>query len=169
MKKETIEKLREFAIEEGILGRKLPKKPKLDAAYELNFPPNTPQPQKLTLIFPSEQNAILLQLGVQASPIHANAFRALDQNRQVEFFTEFKKALHLKNLLFSIDAQKLRWLIQDIMYEGPELTKNFFFRRIRLVFNMFMYTNALLGEYCGGKVGGGHVPSKTADTTSFYM
>lgn len=176
VRKETIEKLREFAIEEGVLGRKLPKKQGVDAVYEINFPPNSPRPQKIILIFPKDQNVGVLQLGVQASPQHATAFRKLSQERQVNFFIELRKLFHLQNVLFSINHQNLQWLISDVMYEGPELTKNFLFDKLWRIFNIFMYVNILLDEYCGSslkaglpKDGTGTDSDRDFTGTSLYM
>ncbi|MHA1718341.1 MAG: hypothetical protein ACTSXK_02335, partial [Promethearchaeota archaeon] len=59
---ELEEKVRDFAIDEGILGKTIPVNPKLDFGYELNFPPRSPKPMKILIIKPKEGKAVSLQI-----------------------------------------------------------------------------------------------------------
>lgn len=175
MKPETIEKLRDFAIEEGILGRKFPENAGLDAAFELNFPPNAPAPQKLALIFPTNQNFFLIEQATQVSPIHQQAFQNLSEEDKIQFFTNLKKFFLRQNLQYNIEVEMLRWRVSEIVYEGDELTKNLFFTQIRRVFNASIYANILIDELCRPKMSGAMMkdPNSTLDkstsNSSLYM
>ncbi|GAB4306193.1 MAG: hypothetical protein Kow0069_02710 [Promethearchaeota archaeon] len=171
--KRIIEQVREYAIEEGILGRKHPKNPNLDATYELHYPPNSPHPQRIMLLFPKDQNFFIIQMGVQVSPVHAKAFRALEGSEQAKFFSKLKREFHKLNALFSLDPKNLRWMLQEVIYEeGSDVSKNFFFERLRRVFNCAMFANTLLNEVCLPKMGSAGQDASVTDGesgTSLYM
>ena len=59
------EKIREYSIDEGILGKKLPDNPKLDFSYTINFPPNNPKPMKLMILKPKARKALIIQSNIQ--------------------------------------------------------------------------------------------------------
>lgn len=160
MKKQTIDKLREYCIEEGVLGRKLPKKPNFQAAYEINWPPNSPHPQKLTLVFPQDHDLVLIQQATQVSPPHKKAFQPLSDERKYQFLNDLKKAFLLHNVQYGIDLQQFRWFVTEVLYDGPELTKNYFFHQLRRVFNASIHANLLIDEACRPNMKGSAFPNR---------
>ncbi len=143
------ERLRDFAIDEGVLGKKLPANPKLDFAYEIKFPPQSPKPMKLILIKPKSTKAVTLQAPTQISPQHMKAFKQQGQQGLFKFFTILKKYVLTQNLLYNISVKDARYIILDSIYPDG-LTEDRFYLSVRKVFNAAVFMNLTLNEILSG-------------------
>ena len=142
---EIEEKIRDFAIQEGILGKPLPHDAKLEFGYEINYPPNSPQPVKIVALKPIDRKAVSFQIATQIAPPHVEALKKLGDNGIIRFFEMLKKFLLLQNLLYNIDVKNARYIISDIIYPDG-LTEQQFLTNIRKVFNASLYLNITLNE-----------------------
>jgi hypothetical protein len=143
---ELEEKIRDYAIDEGILGKKLPDNPKLEFRYTINFPPNNPKPMKLTVLKPKDRKAIMIQSNIQIRKEHVDAMNKKDPHGLRKFFIIFQKYMLTKNMLYNIDVKKFRYSIIDTIYPDG-LTEQFFYLTIRKVFNTSVFMNMTLMEF----------------------
>ncbi len=148
----------DYLLEEGILRKKFPKNPQIEFGYEIEYPPNptgrNPNSKILGIIKPKEKDYIIVQIATQISEPHIKALNSLPEDKKLSFFIDLKKALLLRNLMFSIDILKFRYLISDQIFieKNNVISKNDLFKSIKNVFNIALYANILLGEVCSGKI-----------------
>lgn len=145
MSKSIEEIVKDFAIDEGILGKRLPDNPKVEFAYELNFPPNSPKPMKLMLIKPKDLKSISIQAPTQISKPHVDAFNKMGKNMIFQFFNILKKYVITQNLLYNINMEKMRYVILENIYPDG-LTEDRFFLAVRKVFNAAVFCNITISE-----------------------
>jgi hypothetical protein len=151
---ELEEKVRDYAVDEGILGKNLPHDDKIEFGYELNFPPNSPNPMKIIVLKLKDRKALAFQLATQIAPPHVEALRKGNSQSINYFFTLFKKYMLTQNLLYNIDVQNYRYIISDTIYPDG-FTQQMFYTTIRKIFNASLYINMLLMDLIqgGGKEG----------------
>jgi hypothetical protein len=164
----VVNDLKDWAIDEGIMSIKLPQDPNLAFGFELKFPPNAPAQKKLLLLGPLGKDFIVLQLGTQMAPEHVEIFQNSPVERQVKFFSEMKKFFYARNLLYNLDAENFRWAVSDQIYYGS-LTKDFFLRTMRSVFNASLYVDEIMGEIILGGAGFGGSSGPTGPSSSLYL
>lgn len=152
VRSELEEKIRDWAIDEGILGKQLPRNPKIVFGYELNFPPNSPKPMRLMVIQPHGSKAISIQIATQIAKPHVEAIQKADSQGLLKFFVIFKKYMLTQNLLYNLDPKKARYVILDSIYPDG-MTQNLFYQTIRKVFNANVYINMYLMDIIAGNVG----------------
>lgn len=146
------EKIRDYAIDEGILGKSLPAEDnKLEFGYELNYPPNSPHPMKIMLIKLKDRKAVLLQLATQIAPPHIEGLKKVGTDGVFRYFEAFKKYMLVQNLLYNIDLQSSRYIISDTIYPDG-FTEDRFYLTVRKLFNASLYMNTLLMEMIEGKI-----------------
>ena len=143
---ELEEKIRDFAIDEGILGKKLPDNPKLEFRYIINFPPNNPKPMQLMILKPKDRKAIVIQRNMQISKGHVEAINKKNPSGMNKFFLIFQKYMLSKNMLYNIDVKKFRFSIIETIYPDG-LTEQFFYTTIRAVFNASVLMNMTLTDF----------------------
>ncbi|MCF2138697.1 MAG: DUF2299 family protein [Candidatus Lokiarchaeota archaeon] len=151
---ELEEKIRDWAIDEGILGKPLPPNPKVNFGYELTFPPNSPKPMRLMVIQPKATKAISIQIATQIAKPHVEEIQKSDPQGLLKFFFIFKRYMLMQNLLYNVDANNARYIILDNIYPDG-LTENQFYQSIRKVFNANVYINMQLIDFISGKHGAG--------------
>jgi hypothetical protein len=159
---ELEEKIVDFAVDEGILGRKIPqeKGSNLEFGYEINFPPNSPNPMKIVVLKVNDRKALALQLATQIAPPHVEALKK--GGKANLFFTIFKRYMLTQNLLYNIDVQNFRYIISDTIYPDG-LTQNYFYLIIRKIFNSSLYINMALMDVLEGTGGSGKKDSISDD------
>lgn len=143
------EKIRDYAIDEGILGKKLPNNPRIDFAYEINFPPQSPKPMKLLVIKPKDAKPISIQAPTRIAPNHMNILKQQGDQSLLKFFTILKKYVLNQNLLYNIAVKDARYIILDNIYPDG-LTEDRFYLSIRKVFNTAVFMNVTLNEIVAG-------------------
>ncbi len=148
---EIEEKIRDFGLDEGIIGRKMPENPNVEFAYELNFPPKSPKPMHLLTIKPKETKAIMIQAATQIAPQHVEALAKIDSKGLFKFFDFFKKYLLTQNLLYNIDGNNARYVILDSIYPDG-LSEHNFYLSVRKVFNAAVFVNIMLMEMIAGNI-----------------
>ncbi len=148
--KELKEKIMEYCLDEGILGKKAPENPKVDFAFELKFPPNSQRPMKMMLIKPKEKKAILIQIATQIAKKHVKALNKQDAQGVLKFFYHLKKYLLVQNLSYNIDAKNARYVISEVIYPDG-LNEHLFYKTLRKIFNTSLYVNMMLTEMISGK------------------
>jgi hypothetical protein len=146
------DKVRDWAIDEGILGKPLPANPKIVFGYEINFPPNSPRPMKLLMIQPTGSKAIAIQIATQIAKQHVEGLRKADPQGLLKFFVLFKKYMLQQNLLYNVDPKKARYVILETLYPDG-LNQNMFYQAVRKVFNANVYINMEMMEFIAGKIG----------------
>ena len=166
--REIISTLKDWAIEEGVMSIKAPDDPNFAYGFELKFPPNAPMQKLLQLLGPLHKDFLVLQLGTQMSPEHVDVFKNSPVEKQVKFFSKFKKFCYMTNVAFIIDGENLRWAISDQLYYGS-LTKNSFFRMIRKIFNTSLYIDEILGEIILGSANLSGNEGPGSPGSSLYM
>jgi hypothetical protein len=149
-KSELEEKIRDYCIDEGILGKSLPTDEKLEFGYEINFPPNNPHPMKILLLKMKDRKAIALQLATQVAPPHIEGLKKISPDGVGFFFNLVKKIMLQQNLLYNIDVQNARYIISETLYPDG-LTEDRFYLIIRRIFNTSLYINTLLQELLESK------------------
>ena len=147
------ETIRDYAIDEGILGKKLSDNPKLDFSYTINFPPNNPKPMKLMILKPKDRKAIIIQSNIQIRKEHVDAINKKDPLGLKKFFIIFQKYMLTKNMLYNIDLKKFRYSIIETIYPDG-LTEQFFYTTIRAVFNTSVFMNMTLMDFIMGAIPG---------------
>ena len=145
------EKIRDYAIGEGILGKAISSDDKLEFGYELNYPPNSPHPMKIMLIKLKDRKAVLLQLATQIAPRHMDGLKKVGSDGVFRYFEAFKKYMLVQNLLYNIDLQAARYIISDTIYPDG-FTEDRFYLTVRKLFNASLYMNTLLMEMIEGKI-----------------
>ncbi len=145
------EKIKDFAIDEGILGKKVPENPKLEFGYELNYPPRSPKPMRIMVIKPKETKAISIQIATQIAKPHVEAIKKKDSNGLMKFFMMFKKYMLTQNLLYNLDPKNARYIILENVYPDG-LTENAFYFAIRKVFNAAVLMNMTVNEMIAGVI-----------------
>jgi len=148
---ELEEKIRNYAIDEGILGKKGPDNPKLDFSYTINFPPNNPKPMKLMIIKPKDRKAIIIQSNVQIREDHVKAINKKDPQGLKKFFMLFQKYMLSQNMLYNIDLKKFRYSVIETIYPDG-LTEQFFYTTVRAVFNTSVFMNITLMDFIMGAI-----------------
>ena len=93
VRSELEDQIRDYAIDEGILGKAVPHDNNLEFGYELNFPPNSPQPLKILILKIRERKALAMQLATQIAPQHIEGLKGLGANGVLLFFEALKKVL----------------------------------------------------------------------------
>jgi hypothetical protein len=149
---ELEEQIVDYCVDEGILGKKLPKDDKLEFGYEVSFPPNSPTPMKIVVLKIKDRKAITLQLATQIAPPHVEALNKGGNQMINTYFTHFKKYMLIQNLLYNIDGKNFRFIILDTIYPDG-LTQNSFYLTVRKLFNASLYVNMLLVETIQGGSG----------------
>ncbi len=148
----------DYLLEEGILRKKLPSRPKIDFGFEIAYPPDprgmNPNTKLMVIIKPKEKDYIIIQIATQISEPHVKALNSLPEEKKFSFFILLKKALLLRNLMYNIDIRNYRYLISDQIFieKSDKISKNDLFKSIKNVFNIALYANILLGEVCSGKI-----------------
>ncbi len=140
-----MELVKDWAIEEGIMGKKIPPKNELEFGFELKFPPGAAFQKVIALICPKDKDFVVFQLAVQMSPEHVAILKNAPPEKQGKFFSKMRKFFCKQNLLPNIDLQNLRWAINDQVYFDG-LTKNVFFGTIRKIFITSLYIDQILAE-----------------------
>ncbi|RLI66555.1 MAG: hypothetical protein DRO88_01450 [Promethearchaeia archaeon] len=159
---ELEEKIRDWAIDEGILGKPLPSNPKVNFGYELNFPPNSPKPMRLMVIQPKGTKAISIQIATQIAKQHVEELHKSDPQGLMKFFVVFKRYMLMQNLLYNVDAKNARYVILENIYPDG-LNENMFYQAIRKVFNANVFMNMQLVEFITRKRGGGNISRSDTD------
>jgi hypothetical protein len=142
---ELEEKVKNFAIDEGILGKRLKANPKVEFAYELKFPPNSTKPMKLMLIKPKDLKCISIQAPTQIAKIHVDAFAKMGNNMILQFYNILKKYVLTQNLLYNINVKQSRYVILENIYPDG-LTEDRFYLALRKVFNAAVFCSVTLNE-----------------------
>ncbi len=166
--KKIMELVKDWAIEEGIMGKKFPAKDELEFGYELKFPPSAPFQKNIALVCPKDKDFVVFQLGTQMSPDHVTIMKNSSTEKQVKFFSKMKKFFYQQNLLYNLDIPNLRWAIIDqVHFDG--LTKTVFFTTLRRVFNTSLYIDQILAEIILEGSGTPSESSRTGPRSSLYM
>ena len=144
--------IQEYLIDEGILREKL-KNPKLEFGFLISFPPGLNNGHKLNVFMPKNKDFIIISLGTQINQNHVNALNSLGEKKTI-FFLNLRKIFLSKDVFFRIDVQNNRYEISDQIFlkKNNFISKISVFKGIRRVFNVAMYANTILQEYCMGKV-----------------
>jgi len=144
--------IREYLLDEGILREKI-KNPKLEFGFLISFPPGLNNGHKLNVFMPKNKDFIIISLGTQINQNHVNALNSLGEKKTI-FFLNLRKIFLSKDVFFRIDVQNNRYEISDQIFlkKNNFISKNSLFKGIRRVFNVAMYANTILQEYCMGKV-----------------
>ncbi len=146
------EKIMDYCLDEGILGKKVPDNPNIEFGFELNFPPNSPRPIKIMLIKPKDKKQILVQIATQVAPKQIEALNKSSPKGLMKFFYNVKKYLLYRNLSFNVDINNARYIISDIIYPDG-LTEHEFYKTLRSILNSSLYINIILQETIAGKGG----------------
>jgi len=166
--RDVAEMVKDWAIEEGIMSKKIPPKEELEFGFELKFPPSAPFQKSIALVCPKDKDLLVFQLGTQMSPEHATIIKESEPQKQVKFYSKMKKFFYQQNLLYNLDIPNLRWAIIDQVYFDG-LTKNAFFSTLRKVFNISLYIDQILAEIIlEGKTSASE-SSRTGPRSSLYM
>lgn len=166
--KKILELVRDWAIEEGIMGGKIHPKAEIEFGFELKFPPGAPFQKNVALVCPKDKDFLVFQLGTQMSPDHATIMKNTSPEKQVKFFSKMKKFFYTQNLLYNLDIPNLRWAIIDqVHFDG--LTKNVFFSTLRKIFNTSLYIDQILAENILEGGGAPNESSRTGPRSSLYM
>jgi hypothetical protein len=166
--KKIIELVKDWAIEEGIMGKKIPPKEGLEFGFELKFPPGAPFQKTIALVCPKDKDFLVFQLGTQMSPEHVGVMKNTPPEKQVKFFSKMKKFFYTQNLLYNLDIPNLRWAIIDQVHFDA-LTKNVFFTTLRKIFNTSLYIDQILAETILEGGGSPNESSRTGPRSSLYM
>ena len=144
--------IQDYLLDEGILREKL-KNPKLEFGFLISFPPGLNNGHKLNVFMPKGKDFIIISLGTQINQEHVNALNSLGEKKAI-FFLNLRKLFLSKDVFFRIDAQNNRYEISDQIFlkQNNAISKNSLFKGIRRVFNIAMYANTILQEFCMGKV-----------------
>lgn len=145
------EKVRDYAVDEGILGKSLPADEKLEFGYELNYPPGHPHPMKILALKMKDRKALAFQLATQIAPQHIELLKKIPNDGLGLFFNIFKKQMLATNCLYNIDFQNHRYIISETIYPDG-LTEDHFYRIIRKIFDASLLINTILMELIGGKL-----------------
>jgi hypothetical protein len=145
------EKIRDYTIDEGILGKKLPSDPKLEFGYEINYPPNSPKQMKIIALKQKDRKAVAIQIATQIAPVHVDALKKKGPHELIRFFIIFKKYMLMQNLLYNIDPKNARYIISDTIYPDG-LNEHNFHLILRKVFNTSMYMNMILMDLIAGNI-----------------
>jgi len=144
--------IQDYLLDEGILREKL-KDPKLEFGYLISFPPGLNNGHKLNVFMPKNKDFIIISLGTQINENHVNALNSMGEKKTI-FFLSLRKLFLSKDVFFRIDIQNNRFEISDQIFlkKNNTISKNSLFKGIRRVFNVAMYANTVLQEFCMGKI-----------------
>ncbi|OLS16290.1 MAG: hypothetical protein RBG13Loki_0113 [Promethearchaeota archaeon CR_4] len=166
--RDVAELVKDWAIEEGIMSKKIPPKEELEFGFELKFPPSAPFQKGIALVCPKDKDFLVFQLGTQMNPEHATIMKESPPEKQVKFYSKLKKFVYQQNLLYNLDIPNLRWAIIDqLHFDG--LTKNAFFTSLRKVFNTSLYIDQILAENILAGSSSPNESSRTGPRSSLYM
>ena len=150
--------IREYLLEETTI--KKISEAKLDFGIQFKFPHGSdtsgrPIGQNMAVFKPQGKELLIISLGTQVSEPHQKALDSLEEEKKMRFFVDLRKLFLIKNLMFRIDIQNVRYEISEPIFLSPKKvpSKNTFFKNVRKVFSCAAYCQILLNEYCSGKVG----------------
>ena len=150
------ESIREYLLDEGLFQKPI-NDSKIKFGFQFTFPPiSNPSEQKsysMIVFQPQNKDLIIVSIGTQISKPHINALKK-SKDGEVYFLMDLKKLFLLKNVFFRIDNDNYRYEISDQVFINQHeiISKNNFFVIVRKVYNIYAYSNLLLGDYCTGRI-----------------
>jgi hypothetical protein len=150
--------IQDYLLDEGLLRGKI-SDPKLDFGLQFIFPPGKDPlgrqiGRNMVVIQPKNKNLLTISLRVQISEPHKKALDSLEIEKKMNYFMDLRKSFLLKDVFYRIDMKNYRYEIMDQIFLNNDMfiSKNSFFKSVRKVFNVAVYSNIVLGEYCAGKI-----------------
>jgi len=150
--------IREYLLNEGHLRGNL-KDPKLDFGFRFEFPTGKtpdgkPTGRNFIVVRPKKKDFIEISSSTRISPEHVKALNSLKDMKKEQFFSDIRKLFFLQNVFFQIDFKNYRYAVIDRIYltRNGTVSKDFFYRIVRKLFNCVVYSIILLHEYTMGKV-----------------
>jgi len=159
--------IREYLLDEGFLREKITD-PKLNLDFGFIFAfPSGQRGQRMSVFKPKNKNLIIISIRIQLSKPHSKALNSLEDDKNIQFFSDLRKYFLMKEVFFQIDIQNYRYEINDQLYLDNEgiVSKDSFFKTIRKVYYCFIFSNILLKEYCSGK----EIKTKEFDSFDFSL
>ncbi|MBY9007880.1 MAG: DUF2299 family protein [Candidatus Lokiarchaeota archaeon] len=148
--------IRDFLFKEGLLKEKIIV-PDLKFGFQFTFPLFTESSEEkgqLMVIYqPLNKNFLIISIATQISEYHTDILMN-SSDKKNQFFIDIKKIILLKNLFFRLDIDNDCYEISDQIFIDPDkpLSKNGFYKTIRKLYNVQVYCNLLLMEYCAEKL-----------------
>jgi hypothetical protein len=143
--------IHKYLSEESILKNEIVSD-NFDFGFVISFPPG-PRSRELSVYKPKEANSIFISIRFQISQEKAKIFNSLKNQEQQQFFSDLRKYLLMREVLFKVNFQNLIIEIQEQIYPNKEgyISKNSLFKLILKVFYSYLNSNILLEEYLLGK------------------
>ncbi len=167
--------IREYLLDEGHLRENI-KDPRFDFGFRFEFPIGKTPDGKSTgrtflVIKPKKKEFIEISSSTKISPVHVKALNSLKDVKKKQFFTDIRKLFFLQNVFFQIDLKNYRYVVIDRIYleKDGTVSKDFFYRIIRKVFNCVVYSITLLLEYISGKIKPEDFSTIKSPNSSLYM
>ncbi len=144
--------IQDYLLDEGILREKL-SNPKIEFGFLISFPPGLNNGQKLNIFMPKNKDFLIISIGTQINQDQVNTLNSLGE-KKIHFFMNLRKLFLSKDVFFRIDSQNNRYEISDQIFlkSNGTISKNSLYKGIRKVFNVALYANTVLQEYCMGKI-----------------
>jgi len=167
--------IREYLLNEGHLRENL-KDPKLDFGFRFEFPKGKtsdgkPTGRSFVVVRPKKTDFIEISSSTKISPEHIKALDSLKDMKKEQFFSDIRKLFFLQNVFFQIDFKNYRYAVIDRIYltRNGTVSKDFFYRIIRKLFNCVVYSIILLHEYTSGKVKPEDFSTLKSPDSSLYL
>ncbi len=151
--KQDIQNLIKIYLEQEGLLDKIIEEPGIKFGFQFNYPfskdLSSQKNQSIVLYQPNNKDFLIISISTQISKHHSKLFLN-DLNRKNQFFMDIKKIILIKNLFFRIDTRKDCYEISDQIFLDSikQISKNEFYKRVRKLYNVHVYCNLILIEYC---------------------
>jgi len=160
--------IRNYLSDEDLLTKEVSDK-KFEFGFQFGYPPSS-KAYPMSVVKPKGKDFVVISIGIQMSKQRIDALNSLNNKKKEDFFTDLKKFFILKNVFFGIDAQNFRYEISEQIFlkDNGKVSKNSFFRAIRIVFNCAAFSNIIFEQYSSGKVTTEEFPNLEGRDFSLY-
>jgi len=146
---EKFEKVKEWALKEGIIGKQLSELPPgIEYGFDLRFAPNTPAERPIQCLFPKGRDCMVLQAQTNVGPDlvpHLKGENLESFLRNLAKYVTSQNLLHMESLKKPAPNGVYCWgILDEVYYE--ELTRPKFLRHFRKTGNASIHSGILFFE-----------------------
>ena len=152
--------IREYLLDGGLFRENI-NDPKLDFGFQFAFPKGTTPDgrqvgKNFAVVKPKNKDLIQISCGTQISAEHVKKLNSLPGKGKLKFFKDIQKVFFLKEVYFSLDAKNHRYNVSDTIFlkKDGSVSKNAFYRSVRKIFGVVMYSVFVLEEHCSSEPSG---------------
>ena len=144
--------IRKYLSDEELLTKEV-SDTRFEFGFQFGYPPSS-KAYPMSVVKPKGKDFVVISIGIQMSKQMIDALNSLKDKKKQDFFTDLKKFFILKNVFFGIDAQNFRYEISEQIFlkENGSVSKNSFFKAIKIIFNCAAFSNIIFEQYCSGKI-----------------